>query len=162
MTDRFFIEKNGFIITTNPEKIDYNRLHYFLAFESYWAKNIPMDLLKKACLNSINFSVLEVSTNQFIGFARIVTDRAVFGYLADVFIDSNYRGKGLGKWLIETIKMYPGVESLRIFYLVTKDAHSLYSKFGWKPLDIPEMSMVIKKRPEDIYPPLNKDDYKLN
>ena len=162
MIDWYYIEKHGFTITTNPEKINFKRLHYFLAFESYWAKNIPLDLLKKACLNSINFSLLESATNRFIGFARIITDRAVFAYLADVFIDSNYRGKGLGKWLIETIKSYPDVESLRIFYLMTKDAHSLYNQFGWKPLEKPEMSMMIRKQSVDIYPPLNKDDYKIN
>lgn len=149
-------EKSGFVISTDKDSIDYQKLHYFLAFESYWAPNIPMDILKKGISNSINYSMIEKSTNKFIGFARLITDKATFAYLSDVFIDKEYRRRSLGKWLIETILDNPDVKGLRLLFLMTKDAQTLYNKFGFKSLEKPEMAMAIRKSPKELYPPLNE------
>jgi N-acetylglutamate synthase-like GNAT family acetyltransferase len=149
--DNYVTEKNGFKISTNIKDVDYERLHHFLAKESYWAQNIPMEIMKKSISNSLNFSMIEVSTNKFVGFARLVTDRAVFAYLADVFIDTNYRGNGLGKWLVETIMNNPEVQGLRAWFLRTKDAQGLYAQFGWKTIENPENAMIIRKSAEELY-----------
>lgn len=147
----YTIEKNGFEITTNPVKIDVNRLHNFLAEESYWSQKIPIKLLEKALSNSLNYSIIEVSTKIFVGFARLITDKATFAYLADVFVDESFRGKGLGKWLIETIMNYSEVQNLRFWFLMTRDAHGLYSQFGWKPLSDPQKAMAIRKPAIELY-----------
>ena len=147
----YTIEKNGFLITTNNKKIDLDKLHRFLAFESYWSQNIPLELLRKGISNSLNFSLLEQETNTFIGFARVITDKATFAYLADVYIDSNYRGRGLGKWLIETIMNYSEVQGLRNWLLFTKDAQGLYEKFGWVTLEDPKRAMIIRKSATELY-----------
>ena len=78
-----------------------------------------------------------------LGFARVVTDYATFGYLADVFIDENYRGLGLSKWLVQTIMAHPQLQGFRSWQLATKDAHGLYAQFGFKPLENPERIMRI-------------------
>ena len=141
----------GFEINTNPQKIDIERLHHFLAKESYWAQNIPIETLKTALENSLNFSILENSSNKFVGFARLITDYATFAYLADVFIDVNYRGKGLGKWLIDTIMNYSELKGLRFWFLMTRDAHNLYKKYGWEPIQNPQNAMSIKIPATELY-----------
>ena len=144
-------KKGQFEITTDPSKIDIDRLHQFLAKESYWSQNIPRSLLEKAILHSLNFSVLEFDTQKFVGFARIITDFATFAYLADVFIDKEYRGHDLGKWLIQIIMEYKEIQGLRNWFLYTKDAQGLYSKYGWKPLENPEFAMAIKMPAVELY-----------
>jgi len=84
--------------------------------------------------------------NKQIGFARVVTDCTLFGYLADVFIIEEYRGRGLSKWLMDCIINHPDIKELRAWMLATKDAHALYEKFGFKPLDEPERYMKRKIR----------------
>lgn len=155
--EHYSIKKNGFEITTNPEKVDLERLHQFLAKESYWNQHIPLDILTKAVSNSLPFSILEGSTQKFVGFARLITDKATFAYLADVFVDTDYRGKGLGKWLIETIMHYSEVQNLKFWFLMTKDAHGLYSQYGWKPLDDPKKAMAIRIPATKLYSNLKKE-----
>ena len=143
-------EKNGFTITTDKSSINLDRLHDFLANKSYWAQNIPKDIVKKSIDNSLNFSILN-SNDQFVGFARLVTDYATFAYLADVYIEPEVRGIGLSKWLMETINNYPLVKELRSLVLFTKDAQELYRKFGWKELADPSRCMVIRRDPIELY-----------
>ena len=157
MSEYYVMVKDGFEITTNPDKIDLEKLHRFLAYESYWAQNIPFDILKKSVKNSLNFSLLDSKTGTFVGFARLITDKATFAYLADVYVNTNYRGKGLGKWLIETIMKHPEVQGLRNWLLYTKDAHGLYKQYGWKELEDTKRAMVIRKPATEIYKPLLKD-----
>ncbi len=155
--NNYTIEKNGFEITTNPAKIDVNRLHHFLAEESYWSQKIPIKLLEKALANSLNFSIIEIATKRFVGFARLITDKATFAYLADVFVDESFRGKGLGKWLIETIMNYSEVQNLRFWFLMTRDAHGLYSQYGWEPLKDPQKAMTIRKSATELYESLKEE-----
>lgn len=119
-------------------------IHDFLCNNSYWAKGIQKELVTEAINNSsLCYGVYESATNQQIGFARIVTDFVRFSWLADVFIVSAYRGKGLSKWLMETIVKHPKLNGTR-FMLVTKDAHSLYEQFGFERIIEPEKFMMRK------------------
>ena len=132
---------DGYKITTDKTFIDIKVVHEFIA-TSYWAKNIPLTVLQKAIENSLCFSVL-AQGNQQVGFARLITDKATFAYLADVFIVNEHRGKGLSKWLIETIVSHPETTGLRKMMLATSGAHGLYAQFGFLPIDNPEILMQI-------------------
>ncbi len=118
-----------YTITTEKSKIQFEVVYNFLS-NSYWSKNISRTLVQKAIENSVCFSVFY--KNNQIGFARVITDKASFGYLADVFILELYRGKGLSKWLMQTILDYPELQGFRSWMLATKDAHGLYEKFDFK------------------------------
>ena len=103
---------NGeFFITTDSVKINLNTVHQFLSQESYWAKDVPIEIVKRSIENSLCFSVFY--KDQQIGFARVITDKATFAYLADVFIIKEYRGRGLSKWLLQTIHAHPELQGLR-------------------------------------------------
>ena len=117
------VEKDSYVISDDPSLLNISFIHNFLSNESYWAKNITLNI-----------------ANQ-IGFARLVTDKATFAYLADVFIIAAYRGYGLSKWLIETIHAHPELQTLRRWMLGTRYAHELYKKFGWTHLPEPERFM---------------------
>src|SRR4029077_18712234 len=93
--------KNEFTITTDNRQLDIDYIHHYISVKSYWAENIPIGIVKKSIEGAMCFGVYD--NGKQIGFARVITDKATFGYLADVFIDENYRGKGLGIWLMETI-----------------------------------------------------------
>ena len=135
-----------YFVSTDKSKIDIEYVHNFLR-TSYWAENISFDVVKRAINGSLCFSVFHLDKQ--VGFARVITDTATFAYLADVFIDPNYRGKGLSKLLMKTILKYPELQGLRRFMLATKDAHGLYEQFSFKPITNPERFMVIHK--PDIY-----------
>ena len=102
-------------ITTDISKLDVNVIHQFLSEESYWAKGIPKHVVEKSIANSLCFGLFY--KNEQIGFARLVTDKATFAYLADVFILKEYRGKGLSKWLMKTIQSHPELQNLRRWLL---------------------------------------------
>ena len=121
---------DNYIISNDRAKLDVNYIHYFLSKESYWAKNIPIELVKTSIEGSLSFGVYH--QDKQIGFARVITDYATFGYLADVFIDKNYRGKGLSKELMKFIMEQEVIKKLRRFMLATLDAHSLYAQFGFE------------------------------
>ena len=141
---------DGYVITTDPHKININELHRFLSLESYWALGVPKKLVEKSLKHSISFSLLSPE-GSFIGFARVITDQATFAYLADVFVHKSIRMKGLGTWLMETVIAHPDLQNLRNFLLFTKDAQDFYAKFGWTAPKDPSRVMVIKKRAEDLY-----------
>jgi GNAT superfamily N-acetyltransferase len=139
--------KEKFIISDEKEKLDAEYIHDYLSTKSYWAENIPLETVKRSIDGSICFGMYE--NEKQIGFARVVTDNATFGYLADVFIDENYRAQGLSKWLMEVIMAYPELQGLRRWMLGTRDAHSLYEKFGFEPLENPKRIMHIYNA--DVY-----------
>ena|SRR5438034_8861090 len=127
--------RNDYVISTDPERLNLEFIHHFLANTSYWAKGRPLTVLKRAIENSLNFGLYKGPEQ--LGFARVVTDRATFAWLADVFIIEDYRGKGLSKWLLETIVSHPELQGLRRWVLATKDAHELYRQFGFTQLNDP-------------------------
>ncbi len=143
--------KDDFIISTDKTKLNIALIHNYLNNESYWAKNIPLNVVKKSINGSCCFG-LYMKKNQ-IGFARVVTDHATFGYIADVFILNEYRGQGLSKWLMKELMQHPDLQGLRRWMLATRDAHGLYAQFGFLPLDKPERMMGL--RPFEEYPSMN-------
>jgi N-acetylglutamate synthase-like GNAT family acetyltransferase len=126
--------------------MDVNTIHDFLS-RSYWAQGIPKRVIEKSIDHSLCFAVYH--KEQFIGFARAVTDFATFAYLADVFILPAERGKGLSKWLMRAIIDHPQLQGLRRFTLATKDAHGLYAQFGFKEFAKPERWM--ERHNPDVY-----------
>lgn len=140
------VRKGQYVISTDKEKLDINYIHGFLS-HSYWAEDIPLNIVKKSIEYSICFGVY--NDTQQVGFARVITDQSTFAHLADVFIDEKYRGLGLSKWLMEIIMGHPELQGLRTWQLGTLDAHGLYAKFGFRPIENPERSMRILKM--DIY-----------
>lgn len=131
-----------YLFSTDKRKLEINYIHQYLSVESYWAKNIPIEIVKKAIDNSLCFGIY--FKDKQVGFARVITDHATFGYLADVFIDKDYRGKGLSKELMKFIMEHHSVKSFRRFMLATLDAHSLYAQFGFTALKEPNRFMEIK------------------
>ena len=129
----------GFRISSEHEEMDLDAIHAYIS-NSYWAMGIPKSTLERAMKNSIFFGVFDGVQAQ-IGFARAVTDCATYAYLADVYVLEKYRGKGLSKWLISTVVSHPKLQGLRRITLATRDAHGLYKKFGFEPLENPEIFM---------------------
>jgi GNAT superfamily N-acetyltransferase len=131
---------NGYEISTDRDRLDLDYIHAFLT-TSYWSPGVPRDTVAKAIAGSLNFGLYAADGAQ-AGFARVVSDYATFGYLADVFVDPDHQGRGLGVWLVETVLAHPDLQGLRRFLLATADAHSLYARFGFAPLDAPERYML--------------------
>ena len=131
---------SGYTFSTDKEKLDIDVIHGFLS-QSYWAKNIPVEIVKRSIENSLCFGVYY--SDKQIGFARVISDFASFGYLADVFILESHRGKGLSKKLMEQIMAHPQLQGLRRFCLGTRDAHKLYEQFGFNVIKNPERFMEI-------------------
>lgn len=116
--------------------IDITKLYGFIS-NSYWAKGIPIDVFEKGLKHSLCFSLLSINEQNeqiFVGFGRMITDKATFAYLADVYIDDDYRGLGLGKQLVSDILAHEDLQGLRRIMLATSDAHGLYQQFGFEKI----------------------------
>ena len=135
-----------FEITTDISRVDVDAVHAYLT-RSYWAEGIPRAIVAKAIASSLCFSLFEGGRQ--IGFARVVTDCATFAYLCDVYVLEEYRGRGLGKWLMRELLTHPDLQGVRRFMLVTRDAHGLYEPLGFRSPENPARYMEIVKR--DIY-----------
>jgi GNAT superfamily N-acetyltransferase len=122
--------------------MDLEAIHAFLT-ESYWSPGIPIATLERAMANSLCFGVFHGQDQ--VGLARVITDKASFAYLADVYVLEPHRGLGLCKWLLEVIQAHPDLQGLRRFMLATRDAHGLYRQFGFEPLANPSRMMEIVK-----------------
>ena len=140
------ILKDDFVISTDKTRLDIPFIHQYLA-RSYWAEDVPVAIVEKSIEGSLCFGIYYKDMQ--VGFARVITDNATFGYLADVFIIEAYRGKGLSKWLMQIIMEHESLLGLRRFMLATRDAHGLYTQFGFSPLTNPERLMQIVK--PDMY-----------
>ena len=138
--------RHSYLISTDRGKLDRTVIHRFLE-GSYWAKGIPREIVERGIENSLCFGLYDGERQ--VGFARIISDLSTFAYLADVFVLESERGRGLGVWLIETIKDHPQLQGLRRWMLATADAHGLYRKFGFTALSRPERIMEITD--PDIY-----------
>ena len=135
--------KDSFTISTDKKKLDILLIHYFLSKESYWAKDIPLEVVKRSIEGSLCFGVY--FNDEQVGFARVISDRATIAYLGDVFILKEYRGLGLSKWLMDSIIMHPELQGLRRWILLTRDAHRLYERSGFKSLLNPDRYMELFK-----------------
>ena len=138
--------KGAFTVSTDPERLDLDVVHGFLT-ECYWAKGIPRDVVARCIENSLCFGLY--ADNKQVGFARVISDYATYAYIGDVFVLDSFRGKGLGKWMMECIMRHPRLQGLRRWSLVTRDAHGLYAPFGFEPLKKPQNYME-RHRP-DVY-----------
>lgn len=130
--------RGEYLITTDRTRFEIEAIHKFLT-QSYWSPGVPISVVERAISNSLCFGVFD--GNRQIGFARIITDRATFAYLADVYILESYRGKGLAKWLLEVIHSLDDLQGLRRIMLATRDAHELYKQFGYTELADPSRLM---------------------
>jgi GNAT superfamily N-acetyltransferase len=126
-------------ISCDPERIDIALVHDFLR-NSYWAEGRSRETVERSIKNSLCFGVY--AAGKQIAFARVVTDRAVFAYLADVFVVPDFRGRGVSKVLIGAILAHPDLQDLRSFLLGTRDAHGLYAQFGFGPVRDPQRLMA--------------------
>lgn len=140
-------QRGEFSISTDRARLQIDEIHRFLTEESYWAKTRARQQLETAIENSLPFGLYRGT--QQIGFARVVCDFAVFAYVGDVYVLSEFRGQGLGQWLMETIVAHPDLQHLRRWVLATQDAHTLYEKSGFAALKYPERWM--EKSAPDAY-----------
>ena len=138
--------KGEFTVSTDPALIDLDVVHSFLT-NCYWAKGIPRDVVARSIENSLCFGVY--ADGKQIGFARVISDYATYAYIGDVFVIDSFRGRGLGKWLMECVMHHPRLQGLRRWSLVTQDAHGLYSKLGFEPLKKPQNYMELHR--PDVY-----------
>jgi GNAT superfamily N-acetyltransferase len=138
-------------ITCDKSRFDIEAIHGFLT-QSYWSTGVPRTVIERAIENSLCFGLL--LEGQQIGFARVITDKATFAYLADVYVLPQHRGKGLSLRLMEQIIRHPELQGLRRMLLVTQDAHSLYERFGFRSLAAPERVMEVHN--PDVYRPATK------
>jgi GNAT superfamily N-acetyltransferase len=136
--------RDGFDIDTAPERLDVDAVHDFLANHSDWAAGIGRDVVARALAGSFAFGLYEGSRQ--IGLARVVTDRATFAYLIDVYVLEAWRGRGLGRWLVSTVRAHPELQGLRRWMLATRDAGDYYRPFGFRDLAHPEWLMEIVDR----------------
>ncbi|HRI20592.1 MAG TPA: GNAT family N-acetyltransferase, partial [Panacibacter sp.] len=130
-------------------KLDIDVIHRYLSEESYWATGIPRDVVEKSIANSLCFGLY--CNGKQAGFARLITDRATFAYLGDVFVLAAHRGNGLSKWLMQTIHAHPELQNLRRWWLGTKDAHGLYEQFGWTRITDDMAKRFMQKHNPGVY-----------
>lgn len=140
--------RDPYRISTDPGQLDLRVVHGFLT-TCYWAAGIPLDVVRRSIEHSLPFGLYDGARQ--IGFARVITDYATYAYIGDVFVLPDYRGRGLGHWLIETIVAHPDLQGLRRWSLATRDAHALYRSVGFTSLSAPERWM--ERHFPDIYAP---------
>ena len=133
------VHRDNFTISTDFDRLDVDAIADLLS-HAYWAQGRTREMISRYLQHSLTFGLFDGSLQ--IGLARVVSDYTTFAWLCDVFIHEDYRGLGLGKWLLETIHSHPELQGLRRWMLATKDAHGLYKQFGWVPLEPPERWMM--------------------
>jgi GNAT superfamily N-acetyltransferase len=138
-------EKDGYVLTTDAGRVDVDRVHRWLSEESYWAAGRAHDRVARSIAGSRPYSVL--AGGEQVAFARTVTDGATFAWICDVFVEAAHRGRGIGRWLIDSIVEDLSAEGIDRFLLATKDAHEVYRRSGFAPLDGPGRFLEIDRRP---------------
>ncbi len=138
--------RGNLVISTDPARLDLDVIHDFLT-NCYWAKGIPRDVVARSIEHSLCFGVYDDRAQ--VGFARVISDFATLAYLGDVFVLESHRGRGLGKWMMECILQHPALQGLRRWILLTRDAHGLYSQFGFTPLKAADRYMELHQ--PDVY-----------
>jgi GNAT superfamily N-acetyltransferase len=135
--------RGDFLISTERKRIDLNVVHDFLT-NCYWAKGVAREVVACSIDHSLCFGVYDGDARQ-VGFARVVSDFATVAYVGDVFVLESHRGHGLSKWMMECIIQHPALQNLRRWILLTRDAHRLYSRYGFTPLKAPERYMELHR-----------------
>lgn len=149
----FTAERDGYRVSSDPARLDVDVIHGYLSEESYWAAGIPRDVVARSLAGSLGLGLYHEAAEgaPMVGFARVITDRAAFAYLCDVFVLPAHRGKGLGVWLTDCVLAHPDLQGLRRFLLTTQTAHGVYEKSGFVRAPFPERFMVIDR--PDLYRP---------
>ena len=143
LSDIFEHRRGAFLLSTDPARLDPDLIHNFLT-NSYWAKGIPREIVARSIAHSLCFGIYDGKGAQ-VGFARVISDFATIAYLGDVFVLESHRGLGLSKWMMECIMLHPALQGLRRWILLTRDAHGLYSQFGFTPVKAPECYMELER-----------------
>lgn len=141
------IQYSGYVVSTDKSRLDLGYIHHYLSATSYWAQSIPVAVVRTSIDNS--FCVGVYRDGRQVGFGRLITDYATFGYLADIFVDEKHRGLGLSKQIVTLMLAQPFVAGLRRLMLGTRDAHGLYEQHGFAALKNPDAFMEIHR--PDIY-----------
>ena len=141
----FEVAAGDYTISDDQARFDFDRGHRWISQQSYWAKGVPLATFEASVRNSLTFAAYD-RVGAMAAMARVVTDRATFGWLCDVFVDEGHRGAGLGKALMAYFKMHPDLQGFRRMHLATADAHALYRKFGFDDLSEPDRWMEIRDR----------------
>ena len=136
------LPSDNYEITTDTARMDVPAIHAFLS-QTYWSSGIPLGVVQRAIANSLCFGVF--SGKEQVGFARVISDKAAFAYLADVYILAAHRGKGLSRRIMEQVIAHPDLQNLRRMLLATRDAHALYAQYGFKPLAAPDRMMEVHR-----------------
>ena len=131
--------RGEYAISNDRARLDVRAVHEFLSTRSYWAQGRDFETVRRAVENSLPFGLYREGRQ--IGFARVVTDYATFAWLADVYVLDEFRGEGLGKWLVEVILSHPELQNFRRWILGTRDAHELYRRFGFREIEQPQFYM---------------------
>jgi GNAT superfamily N-acetyltransferase len=137
---------DAIVVSTDPARLDLDVIHGFLK-SAYWCEGLPREVIERAIRHSLCFGLYDAGRQ--VGFARVITDRATYAYLADVFVLESHRGRGLSKRLMQAIVAHPDLQGLRRWSLLTRDAHGLYAQFGFQPLSQPERHM--ERFDPDVY-----------
>ncbi len=135
--------RGEFVISTSRERLSLDVIHGFLT-NCYWAKGIPREVVARSMEHALCFGIYDGEGGQ-VGFARVISDFATIAYIGDVFVLETYRGRGLGKWLMQCIMQHPALQNLRRWILTTRDAHGLYSQVGFTPVEVPERFMELHR-----------------
>jgi GNAT superfamily N-acetyltransferase len=136
--------RDGFTVSTDPAQLDLQLIHDYLTNCSYWVPGIPFSHVEEASRHSLNFGLY--CEGKQIGYARLLTDYVRFAYLMDVFVLEEFRGQGLGKWLMACVFDHPQLERVRRWMLATWDAHGFYTQFGFTPMERPDRFMEKVRR----------------
>jgi GNAT superfamily N-acetyltransferase len=147
VTDRL---QDGYVLTTDPGRVDVDRVHRWLSDESYWAKGRDRAVVEASIAGSRSYSVF--ADEQQAAYARAITDGATFAWICDVFVDEPHRRRGLGGWLVESIVEDLAAAGVQRFVLVTTDAHEVYRRCGFAALDGADRWMQIDRRPTRAAP----------
>ncbi|MEU3341679.1 GNAT family N-acetyltransferase [Streptomyces sp. NPDC006668] len=134
---------DGYEISTDPDRLDADRVHRWLSTDAYWAKGRPREKHDQAVASSLNFGVYDLVSGDQVAYARVVTDRATFAWLCDVYVDRSVRGKDIGTAMVGAVRDHLLPFGLRRILLATADAHGVYAKLGFEPLARPDIWMAL-------------------
>jgi GNAT superfamily N-acetyltransferase len=149
-TSHEWAAQDGYVVSTDPARLDIDRIHRFLS-GAYWSPGIPHTVVARAIENSLAFGLYTASGEQ-AGFARAITDRATYAYLADVYVEAPHRGLGLGRFLVACVLGHPELQGLRRWALATADAHGLYERHGFGAAPQPGMHMFVERSAAELWP----------
>jgi ribosomal protein S18 acetylase RimI-like enzyme len=135
-------QDGDYTVSTDPTRLDLDFVHGFLANESYWSKGVARETVERFVQHSLNFGLY--SAGEQVGYLRIITDYTTFAYISDVFVAAPHRGQGLGQMLMRCAMAHPDLQGLRKWALDTRDAQSLYYRFGFRVPPLPGRHMIYR------------------